>query len=121
MTQQPLMKDGQALDRLMDRAERWAASYPKVGDRDAWDADYDAKFRREAEQLAQQSTLPAREFRTKDWILAVLLWLIIAGGVLASGAAAIGAAVARNVIGADHLHTTASGTRTLLHGDKEKE
>lgn len=80
----PPLKDGQALDRLIDRTERWAASYPHIAaDRSRWQTDYEAKFRREAEQLATQSTAPARAFGPKDWILAVLLWLIISGGVLA--------------------------------------
>ena len=79
----PQLKDGEALDRLVDRTERWAASYPHIADPSRWDGDYEAKFRREAEQLATQSTAPAREFGVKDWILAVLLWLIMGGGVLA--------------------------------------
>lgn len=77
----PTLKDGQALDRLGDRAERWAKKYAKVDDDAAFRADYDAKFRPEAEKLAAQCTLPARSFGLKEWIIALPLWLIVAGGV----------------------------------------
>lgn len=80
----PQLKDGQALDRLSDQAERWGRGYKHIDDETKLRADFDAKFRREAEQLARQCTQPARPFGVKDWILAVLLWLIIAGGVLAA-------------------------------------
>ncbi|MFD2757200.1 Asp23/Gls24 family envelope stress response protein [Gulosibacter faecalis] len=78
----PPLKDGQALDKLSALAERWARSYREVDDETKLRADYDARFRRDAEQLAAQCTAPAREFSVRDWILAVLLWLIIAGVVL---------------------------------------
>lgn len=78
----PILKDGEALDRLLDRTERWAASYAHVGDESRWEADFDAKFRKEAETLAAQSTPRARAFGIVDWLMAVLLWLIIAGVVL---------------------------------------
>ena len=79
----PQLKDGEAMDRLIDRTERWARSYPNLtADEAKWETDFDAKFRREAEQLAAQSTPKARPFVLVDWIMAVLLWLIIAGIVL---------------------------------------
>lgn len=78
----PQLKDGQALDRLSEQAERWARGYKHIDDETKLRADFDAKFRHEAGQLAARCTQPARRFGVKDWILAVLLWLIIAAGVL---------------------------------------
>lgn len=80
----PMLKDGQALDRLSEQAERWGRSYKHVDDETKLRSDFDAKFRRDAEQLAARCTPPARPFGPKDWLLAVLLWLIIGGGVLAA-------------------------------------
>lgn len=77
----PTLKDGQALDRLSDKAERWAKKQPAIEDREAFRAEFDARFRPEAESLADQCTLGARPFGVKEWILAVPLWLILAGGV----------------------------------------
>ena len=42
----------------------------------------------------------------------------VSGGVLGGGALAIGAAIARNILGWDYTSTTASGTKTMLYGDK---
>lgn len=78
----PALKDGEALDRMLDRTERWAKSYAHPADLDRAATDFDAKFRREAEQLASQSTPRARKFGLADWLMAVMLWLIIAGIVL---------------------------------------
>ena len=79
----PTLKDGEAMDRLLDRTERWAKAYSHLdAGEHRWEADFDAKFRREAEQLAAECTPKARSFVVADWIMAVLLWLIIGGIVL---------------------------------------
>lgn len=77
----PQLKDGEAVDRLGDRVERWAKKYPKQDDETAFLADFDAKFRPEAEKLAAQCTPGARPFGLKEWIIAVPLWLILGAGV----------------------------------------
>ena len=79
----PTLKDGEALDRLVDRAERWAKTYRRIDDDESqWEADYEAKFRPEAERLAAECTPRARAFAAVDWIMAVLVWLLVAGIVL---------------------------------------
>lgn len=79
----PKLKDGEALDRLVDRTERWAKGYPHIAaDEDRWTADFESRFRRDAEQLAVDCTPKARTFTVVDWVMAVLVWLIIAGIVL---------------------------------------
>lgn len=79
----PILKDGAALDRLSDAVERWAKKYPHPEDQDARHTAYREKFLPQAHKLAAQCTPGPRSFTGKDWILAVLLWLIIAGAVLA--------------------------------------
>lgn len=79
----PLLKDGQAVDRLSDRVERWAKKYRKSDGDSTFLEDYDAKFRPEAEQLAAQCTPGARRFGLKEWIIAVPLWVILGAMVFA--------------------------------------
>ena len=77
----PEMKDGQALDRLTEHVESWARSYRHLDDPDRWDGDFAAKFESEANDLARRSTPRARPFAARDWILAIVLWGLIAGTV----------------------------------------
>lgn len=77
----PPLKDGEAVDRLGDRAERWAKKYPMPKDDASFRTDFDAKFRPEAEKLAVQCTPGARPFGLKEWIIAVPLWLVLGAGV----------------------------------------
>lgn len=79
----PTLKDGAALDQLSDSVERWAKKYPHPEDREARHSAYREKFLPQAQRLAAQCTAGPRPFTGKDWILAVLLWLIVAGTVLA--------------------------------------
>lgn len=76
------LSSGKALDALIASAERWASGY-RGYESEKFERDFVAKFDGEATRLAEQATLGAREFTRKDWILAILLWLIIAGGTLA--------------------------------------
>lgn len=78
----PELKDGEAADRFAAQVERWARGYRNLDDEAQLRNDYGAKFRPEAERLATACTAPARVFEARDWVLAVLLWAIIAGGVL---------------------------------------
>lgn len=78
----PTLSSGKALDTLTEQAERWASGY-RGYEPAKFQRDFDAKFEPVAERLAEQSTLGARGLQRKDWIMAVLLWLIIAGGTLA--------------------------------------
>ncbi|KAB1642676.1 hypothetical protein [Gulosibacter chungangensis] len=73
----PLMKDGEAVDRLSDRVERWAKKFQRANDEEGFLEGFEAKFRPEAEELARQCTPPARPFGLKEWIIAVPLWLIL--------------------------------------------
>ncbi|MDJ1371853.1 SdpI family protein [Gulosibacter molinativorax] len=73
----PTLKDGQAVDQLSDRAERWAKKYKNQSDEKQFLVDFDAKFRPEAAKLAAQCTVGARPFGLKEWIIAVPLWLIL--------------------------------------------
>ncbi|MFD2674774.1 hypothetical protein [Gulosibacter bifidus] len=75
------MSRGQALDTMIEKAERWANGY-RGYEPAKFERDFVAKFSDEAERLAERSTLGTREFGKKDWLLAVLLWCIIAGGTL---------------------------------------
>lgn len=77
----PTLSSGKALDKLTEQAERWASGY-RGYEPEKFERDFDAKFGPEADRLAEQSTLAARGFTRKDWLMAVLLWLIIAGGTL---------------------------------------
>lgn len=79
--QGPELKDGQALDRLTERVESWARSYRFLDDPDRWDTDFAAKFEREAGDLARRATPEPRPFAARDWLLALVLWGLIAGTV----------------------------------------
>ena len=79
----PELKDGEALDKFLDRVERWAKGYPHPHDREKAVSDYEAKFADDAHDLAGKCTPKARPFETVDWIASVLMWLIVAGIVLA--------------------------------------
>lgn len=72
-----MLKDGEAVDRLGDRVERWARKYKQPENSESFAADFDAKFRREAEQLATQCTPGARKFGLKEWLIAVPLWMFL--------------------------------------------
>ncbi|PPG04265.1 hypothetical protein C5E06_05590 [Pseudoclavibacter sp. RFBI5] len=76
-----VLKDGEAMDMLTDRAERWAAKYKNLSDSERWRSDYDEHFDAPALQLAKRCTLEARPFGVKDWILALVLWFLIGGTV----------------------------------------
>ncbi|MGO1545230.1 MAG: hypothetical protein ACTHXA_12925 [Gulosibacter sp.] len=127
----PPLKDGEALDRLSDRAERWAKKYAQPNDEDAFRADYDKKFRSEAEDLATKSTQGARPFGLKEWILAVPLWLILAGGAFVLSIllmqpdtlwfwiyAAIAVLIFLAGIGAVYFDTTSEKRAQKRHADK---
>lgn len=80
MTDDPVkpLSDGKALDAMTTDAEAWARKYrPAAGGEEAWGRDFDARLGRRADELAAASTAPARRFRARDWVLAVLLWLVI--------------------------------------------
>ncbi|WP_068492926.1 hypothetical protein [Pseudoclavibacter helvolus] len=76
-----VLKDGEAMDLLTDRAERWAGKYKNLSDPERWRSDYDEHFTAPALQLAKRCTLEARPFGAKDWILAFVLWFLIGGTV----------------------------------------
>lgn len=72
------MADGKALDEMTEAAEAWArkAKLPEGGE-DAWRRAFDERLGGRADQLAAKSTQPARPFEPRDWILALILWLLI--------------------------------------------
>lgn len=76
--QGPTLKDGQALDRLTERTEEWARSYGRIRDESRWADDFDARFAKQADSFAEQCTPAARRFTARDWILAIVLWAMIA-------------------------------------------
>lgn len=76
-----VLKDGEAMDMLTERAERWAAKYKQLSDPERWRSDYDEYFTAPALRLAERCTLAARAFGPKDWILAFVLWFLIGGTV----------------------------------------
>lgn len=75
----PELKDGQALDRLTERVERWATSYKHLDDPARWDTDFQTKFEPDASDLARRATAEARPFAGRDWVLAIALWGVIGG------------------------------------------
>lgn len=79
----PQLRDGEALDQFLAQVERWAKKYPHPDDRERADADYDSKFTESAHKFAGKCTPKARSFAVVDWIAAILMWLIVAGIVLA--------------------------------------
>ncbi len=79
----PQLRDGEALDEFLTQVERWAKRYPHPHDRERAGADYESKFTDTAAELAAKCTPKARKFAVVDWIAAILMWLIVAGIVLA--------------------------------------
>lgn len=77
----PELKDGQALDRLTERVEAWARSYSRLSERERWDADFADRFQAPAADLARRTTPAARRFGARDWVLAIAVWVFIAGAV----------------------------------------
>lgn len=73
----PELKDGQALDRLTERAERWARSYRHADDVERRERDFAERFEGEAADLARRSTGAARPFEPRDWVVAIVLWCLI--------------------------------------------
>lgn len=75
------LRDGDALDRMTEGVEAWAASYRPSADESRWEADFERRFAPLAAELAERSTPEARPFRAGDWVLAIALWAAIAGAV----------------------------------------
>ncbi|GGA76704.1 hypothetical protein GCM10011490_29340 [Pseudoclavibacter endophyticus] len=77
-SREPELKPGKALDLLTEKVEKWATSYRRLDEPERWESDFEARFRREAAELARRSTAEARRFEARDWFLAVILWALIA-------------------------------------------
>ena len=76
------MPDGKALDEIIEASEKWARSYRRLEEpEETWKADYEARQAGLIDRLAEQTTAPARPFQARDWILAIVLWLLIAMAV----------------------------------------
>lgn len=74
----PELKPGKALDLLTEKVEKWAGNYRKLGEPERWEPDFEAKFARDAADLASRSSASARRFVARDWVLAIVLWGMIA-------------------------------------------
>ena len=111
----PPLRDGQALDRLVEQSVRWARSYAHLDDESRWQADFDAKFGADTARLARECTAPARRFTLFDWVVGVALWTVLGGIVYAAtmmlmqpqgmwGWFAVGAGAAVFVVGLGYIY-----------------